>query len=168
MSEFTVGGVRYTAGKMSAFDQFHVARKLGPVLLWLGNASLSGLTDDAAPNDKKPVVKLTPEREARAFTQALCSMSAPLSRDDSELAVNLCLSTVQRDVGGDKGWASIRAAGGAWMFQDIELPEMLEIVWHVLKANKLPDFFSASPSAAAGPGAGNSSRPPTSQAAKTG
>jgi hypothetical protein len=146
MTEFTVGGRRYSAKKLSAFEQFHVARKFGPILLMLGNAAL-GETEDKA----KAKPKMTPAQEARAFAQLICTMAAPLSQADAETAINTCLSAVTRDQGEGKGFAAIRTPDGAMMFNDVELPELLEIVWHVLHINKLPDFFAASPSA---PGAG--------------
>lgn len=157
MSEFTVGGRRYTATKLSAFDQFHVARKFGPILLWLGNAE----------KEKDPKKSRSAEDEARDFAQSICAMSAPLSREDAEMGVNLCLSVVKRDVGGDKGWAPLRV-DGQWMYNDIELPELLQIVWHVLSLNRLPDFFAVSPSIAGGKGQGQDTTPPTSQAGKIG
>jgi hypothetical protein len=148
MAQFTVGAHNYSVGKLSAFDQFHVARKLGTVLLWIGNATLG---DDEMPKPgeaEKPKPKpKTPEQEARNFAQSICAMAAPLSRDDAEMAISLCLSVVSRNLGEGKGFAPVRQNGNM-MYSDIELPQMLELVWHVLKENRLHDFFSASPSAA--------------------
>jgi hypothetical protein len=47
-------------------------------------------------------------------------------------------------------WAPVSRGNRTLMFDDLDLREMLEIVWHVLKLNRLIDFFSVSPSTSKG------------------
>jgi hypothetical protein len=45
------------------------------------------------------------------------------------------------------GWSRVREPlSGGLMFEDIQMPQMVEIVWHVLRINGLIDFFAVSPS----------------------
>lgn len=125
--QFSVGGHKYSCGRLNAFDQYDVARRFSPVLVWLG-----------------ALKKEQEVRDPKAFAQAICAMSASLPRADTDAVLNLCLSVVAREQA--TGFAPMRAESGALMFQDIELAELLEIVWHVLEANRIVDFFAASPS----------------------
>src|SRR4030081_2395443 len=112
---------------MSVFDQQTVASKLGGVLLLMGD----GVKKDGK---KTP----TPQDFVRAF----CALSGDMRKSESDLVMGLCLANVTRKQAGDLGFAPIRIDGGLIAFEDINLEEMLLIVWHVLKQHRIPDFFS--------------------------
>jgi hypothetical protein len=131
-AEFEVDGNHYRATRLSVFDQQTIASKLGGVLLLMGD----GAADEKA--------KKTPT--AQHFVRAFCALSADMRKSDSDLVMGLCLSKVTRKQSGDLGWAPIRIDGGLVAFEDINLNEMLLIVWHVLKQHRIPDFFSEPPS----------------------
>jgi len=130
MLEFDVDGHHYRARKMNAFQQFHVARRLAPLIsemLQMGDA-LRAMGEDP----KKLIVP---------FADAL----SRVSDDDCNYVLGVCLSMVQRMQGGN-------GAGIAWadawserahrvMFEDIDnLQPMMEIVVNVLMDN-LQGFF---------------------------
>jgi tail assembly chaperone len=124
--DFEVDGKSYRARRMSAFDQQTVASKLGGVLMLMGDMKTS-------PKASEP--------EAEAFVRAFCALTGDMRKSDSDLVMGLCFSVVSRAVEGDLGWAPIRISDGQLAFPDINLPEMLLIVWKVLKQHRIPDFF---------------------------
>jgi hypothetical protein len=124
-SEFEVAHEAYRSVRMNVFDQQTVASKLGGVLLLMGNGEEA---------KEKP----TPE----AFVRAFCALSADMRKQDSDLVMGLCLAGVTRKQPGEVGWAKVMATPGVLAFEDINLNEMLLIVWHVLKQHRIPDFFT--------------------------
>ena len=125
-AEFEVAGQRYRSARMNVFDQQTVASKLGGVLLLMGDGSEA----------KTPP---TPE----AFVRAFCALSGDMRKQDSDLVMNLCLAGVTRAQPGDLGYAKVMTpVPGVLAFEDINLNEMLLIVWHVLKQHRIPDFFT--------------------------
>ena len=137
-AEFEVDGQTYRSTRMSVFDQQTVASKLGGVLLLMGSDEQDhskAKKPKTAPTDKK-----APTEED--FVRAFCALSGEMRKQDSDLVLGLCLSNVKRKEAGDIGWAPIRIDGGLIAFEDINLKEMLLIVWQVLKQHRIPDFFS--------------------------
>lgn len=131
--EFKVGDHAYRAQRMSALDQYDVARKWSPLLVWLSAGSQ----------------ELDPESFARGF----CAVSTAIPKEDSDMVMGVCLSTVSRQMTGGAGFAPVRGPDGQLRFNDIELTDMLQIVFHVLQHNKLISFFTVPP-ATSRPGEG--------------
>lgn len=113
--EFSVGGKNFRADKMDCFKQFHVLRKAGPLY-----PSVVG-----ALKIKDQDLMLAVGYVAAAF--------ARLSDDEANFIMNACLSTCAMKQG--SVWSPIMSPSGALMFQDLALPEILEIVWKVLEYN---------------------------------
>ena len=130
MKEFKVGEHTYQSGRLSAMQQFHVARRLAPMLQGIGQGLRTVEAD--------PVAMFGP------IAEALSSMSDV----DAEYIVNLCLDACTRQQTG--GWAKVRSQGGI-MFPDIQMPQMLQICWHVLQDN-LGNFIDALPEMLPGEG----------------
>lgn len=136
-TEFRVGEHLYrTRQKLNARQQFHVARRMAPLIgqfVALGpmlNAALSAETMDQA-----------------TIEALILSLSGALSRmEDAECdyVLDHCLGVVQRSSGNGGGpvWSDIwNARANALQFQDIELPAMLQITAEVLQEN-LSSFFA--------------------------
>jgi hypothetical protein len=134
--EFEIKSQTYRAGKLSAFQQFHVSRRLAPLL-----ASLGGSLDEMRAD---PLSLFAP------IAQGIAS----LPDADADFVLNTCLGTVQRAQG--QAWARVMAPGGGLMFEDIGMPEMLQIVGRVLMEN-FADFFADLPGFAPGNPASDSS-----------
>lgn len=134
---FKVGEAEYQAAPLNAFDQLHVARKLGSVLIFLGS------------------MKDNPDKTPVNYARAMVAAAAPLGNDEVDWALGACLSIVTRKQPG--GWAPIRAPGGKLMFEDIDLLAMMEIVWNVLDQNGLISFFYVAPSSSSEPETGRES-----------
>lgn len=114
MADFTVNGINYKSQKMPAMQQFHVARRLMPLLSGLSEAFRTGLEN--------------PEGAMEIIAGAITK----LSDADTEYVLNACLDLTSRQDG--QIWSRLRA-GNRLMFEDIGMPEMLQIVFNVLQDN---------------------------------
>lgn len=113
---FEVNGFNYTAGKLNAKQQFHIVRRLSPVL-----SGLVGLKD------------------ANDAVGAIANAISSLSDADADFVLFGLLSCVERqDPSG--GWAKI-TAGELLMYQDIDLIAMMKIATESFKVN-FGNFFS--------------------------
>lgn len=129
MADFTVGNHTYKSRKLDAFTQLHIARRISPLLGSLGDAYKKFLA-----SGKDPLVVLEPVSQA----------VSQLKDADVNYVMNHCLSVCQRRQA-DAVWANVASINGGLQFEDIELPEMLLICWHVLEEN-LGRFMAALPS----------------------
>lgn len=121
--ETTINGATYRIGKLTVFQQFHIARRLAPVLFSLGAA---------AANE---------EGGLQAFEPVADALSK-MSDADSEYVLMSCLDVVHRKQGND--WANVRARGGGLMFDDISLGTMVQLTTAVIKEN-LGNFMDVLP-----------------------
>lgn len=121
--EFQVNDIAYRSGKMNAMTQFHVSRRLAPLL--------SSLTEIAQGG----------KLEVSSILASLMSEISKLSDADCEYVLYGCMAVTSRDQGGGRGNAPILAADGKTpMFPDIDMIGMLTIAAHVLQDN-LAGFF---------------------------
>jgi hypothetical protein len=126
MAEFQINGEVYQARKLSALEQFHLGSKLAHVLAFLA------VSEDRA-------------KLADAFPRAFTAMSGHLPKEDMEGVFRTCWGAVSRRQ--PTGWVPV-APNGVLMFADIDdIESMLTVVWNVLQANRLIDFFVEPPSA---------------------
>lgn len=121
MSEITIASNKYRIGKINALQQFHVARRLAPVLAAMG-VSLHQLSSGAkvSMDDFMPILGPVTEILSR------------MSDEDSNYIIFSALAVTERQQG-DK-WAPV-VNGVSLMFQDLDLPAMMRLVVEVLKEN---------------------------------
>lgn len=123
MSEFEIGGQNYRIGKLTPFQQFHVVRRLAPVL--------SGMA-------------MVKEEGDVTFSQLLVPIAnaiAKMSDEDCDFILFTCLGVVQRQQ--QTAWAGVYRTGTqVLMFDDIDLTSMMQIAVKVIQEN-LGSFFSA-------------------------
>ena len=135
--QFTVGDRTFSAGRMNARTQFHVLRRLAPLLdgvktlldaETLGKLARQGGQVQLADMDFAP----------------LAGKLASLPDEDLDYVLNACLKVteVRQE---DGGFAPVSAANGALLFP-FGLAETLAIVWNVLRVN-YADFFGSLPAA---------------------
>jgi hypothetical protein len=127
--EFEVNGAKYRTQKMSAFDQFHVARKLAPVVGSIGSISALASGDVSALG---PLTKAISE----------------LPEEDCNMILQKCLSVVSRGDTTAAGttWAPIWSTSAKrFMFEDIDMMAMIQIAGRVIQES-LGSFTSALPS----------------------
>jgi len=133
MSEFTVGGHTYKVDPLNVFDAFDIARRVAPVITML-------------------VVQKDREKLRQGFARAFVSLASGITREDGQAILTLCMARVSRKDG--VGFAAVQTAG-KMMYEDIGMEQMLELLWHVLVASKIIDFFDVPASSLKRPGAGD-------------
>jgi hypothetical protein len=125
MADFTVAGQSYKSGKMDAIKQSHVVRRLTPVAGSIKQAfDLAGQPETFSMVDAIPIMS---------------KVVSEMSDEHWEYILYACLDITQRQQG--TAWTRIRM-GNSLMFEDIQLSEMMQIVWSVLNDN-LANFISA-------------------------
>lgn len=150
----TIAGNNYKIGKMDAFDQFHVARRLAPALFALGGAasSMRGVVSE----DGEQPSSLELEGAMLSAFEPVAQALAGMSDADTEYVLNKCLAIAMREQG--NAWQKVAVMSGGkmrLMFQDIDMPVMVQLAVMVIKEN-LGNFFTALP--------GSFQPAPTSQA----
>lgn len=115
------GGVAYSSkGKLDAFTQLHIARKLGPAL-----TIVDGL-----------VRKENFDKEKHLL---IVLMLSHISDENTEFVIHKCLSVVMREqVNGQ--YAPVQTPAGALMFDDMTMTTILELTVEIIEEN-LGDFF---------------------------
>lgn len=131
MTEFELDGQNYRAVKLSAFQQFHLSRKIAPLLPPLIPAFLKVQADGSFTKDLGGLAVLL---------QPVADALAALKDDEAEYILATCLGAVQRQTG--KNWAPVwNKSGNVCMFDDLELPAMLQLSFRVIQ-DSLGPFIS--------------------------
>lgn len=123
--EVEIEGQTYRIGKLDARAQFHIVRRLAPVLGELAPAIQGG---------NKGVEVLPP----------LAAAVAKLSDDDADYCIFGLLKVVSRKQPNGLGWGPV-CTGNLLMYDDISMPVMLKLAWNSLSQN-MQSFFVALPS----------------------
>lgn len=118
-----VGAATYRLGKrLSAIEQFHVTRRLGPALV------LCGVTWQMIQQGIE--VSLD---DWVAVAGPVMDVVSKMQDDDVEKVITTCLRAVEREQG--SAWAPVMSSAGQIMFEDIDQAEMVRLVLHVLRHN---------------------------------
>ncbi|MBB3006041.1 phage tail assembly chaperone [Cupriavidus alkaliphilus] len=140
--EIDLAGNRYSLGRLNAMQQFHVSRRIAPIVPTLipvflrVRASGKPLTDDL--------------EGLAAALQPLADGLAALKDEDAEYVFGTCLSVVQRQQ--QTGWARVWS-GSQTMFEDMDLAVTLPLVVQVITANLGPFINGLLTSQASSPAA---------------
>lgn len=137
--EKTINDHTYRIGKMPARTQFHVLRRLGPLLTSLERLpAILAMVKQA---------EMTDEDRVAVFSSALGPLAqAMASMPDTELdyVLNACLSVCHR-LGPDGKASPVLAMDGVGiMFADITMPAMLQLAMAVIEEN-FTNFFDMLP-----------------------
>lgn len=125
MADFELNGVTYRLARLDAMTQFHVSRRIMPLMAAMGGESEG-------------------DKLAKLF-----SAVGQLSDEDSEYVIGKCLADCRRQSGDT--WAKVYVAGKL-MFDDLGMMGMIALTFETLKEN-LADFFTGLGSNLAAPGA---------------
>lgn len=126
--EFNLGEKQFRTGKLDAFQQFHISRKLGPIIptlipVFMGIAKNDGFKGGMAEYAEVLAPLLAP------FAEGLAAMS----NEDSEYVISTCMSVVKRKATGDN-WAPVWSnSARACMFDDMDLGDIIQIVLKVVQ-----------------------------------
>lgn len=122
--EFELEGRTYRANKIDARTQFHIVRRLAPVLGEIAPAMQGKGGLDALPPLANAVAKLTDS--------------------DADYIIFGLLKAVVRKQDHGLGWGPV-ATGEQLMYDDITMPLMLKLAWQSFSFN-MSGFFAALPS----------------------
>lgn len=124
MVEFNLNGQTYRAGKLDAFKQFHLSRKLAPIVPTLIPVFVKLSRDGDLAKDIAGIA---------AIVQPFADGIAAMTDADSEYVLSTCLGAVQRSTG-QNTWAPIWSqAAKSCMFDDIDLGVMVQLVMQVVQ-----------------------------------
>lgn len=136
-AEFEIAGQKYQARKLQVFDQMAIAKRMMPVMKHLLTPEIMlAVAAARADGEKLELAKL----DIGKFLPAMADAIYSLSDDDSERIIRTALKVVQRQGPGGV-WTGVLTPQGDSMFDDIDLPTMLQIAWKVIEA-QLGGFFS--------------------------
>jgi hypothetical protein len=123
--EFEIKGQTYKATKMDARAQFHIVRRLAPVLGELAPAAASGKVQglDALPPLANAIAKLTDA--------------------DADYCLFGLLAVISRKQPQGMGWSPV-CTTNLMMYDDIDMVVMLQLAWKALEFN-MSGFFAALP-----------------------
>lgn len=123
--ELELDGHTYRVGKLDARAQFHIVRRLAPVLGELAPALQGG---------KGGLDALPP----------IATAVAKLSDADADYCIFGLLKVVNRKQPNGLGWGPV-ATENLLMYDDIGMTQMLKLAWEALTFN-MSGFFAALPS----------------------
>lgn len=129
---FKIGEHTYRAGRLSTFDQLEIATTCRQAFFNLA------LLEKQSKDDNRPI-------DDFGHAQALCGFMGMLPREVRDPAVRLCLTVVARARGKNNANWDPALQGEQFMFNDLDVPDLLQIVYEVVKHNGLIRFFSVSP-----------------------
>jgi hypothetical protein len=123
--EFELEGQTYRVNKIDARSQFHIVRRLAPVIGELAPALQGG---------KGGLDALPP----------LANAIAKLSDADADYCLFGLLKALSRKQPQGTGWGPV-TTGELLMYDDITMPTMLQLAWRAMSHN-MQGFFAALPS----------------------
>lgn len=142
-NEFEIGGRKFKVGKLNTFKQFHIVRRIAPILADL----LPAITElqKQSKNKKIQVNQDNFEDTATILAPVLTGFSK-LSDVDSEFVLFGLCSCVEVQIA--NSWSKV-ATDSMLMVQDLDLPALLQIAGRSFVAN-LAGFFATLPAASPG------------------
>lgn len=141
-TDFEFGGRKFKIGKLNAFKQFHIVRRIAPILADL-LPGIGELQKIAKKGDKTEEESF---QESAVILTPLLTGFSRLSDTDAEFVLYGLLSCVEVQIAGS--WAKV-STESMLMVQDMELPALIQIAGRSFMAN-LSGFFAALPAAAPG------------------
>lgn len=136
--DFSFGGRNFKLNKIDAFKQFHIVRRIGPILSDL----LPALKDAKKLQNLSTISEEEKFDEMAKIASPIMTGLSKLSDADSELVLFGLLQSVEiQQTAGN--WAKI-SNGSMLLIQDLELPMLLQLAGRAFMYN-LTSFFSGLP-----------------------
>ena len=128
----TIGEHDYTIGRLNALDQFHVSRKIAPIVPTLmpiitevAKGDLSKAIESIELGDNNELGSLEPLAQAlEPFMEAFAKMP----EDDVNYVIHKCLAVVKRG-------SSVVCRGQTIMFDDLDMGQILPLVVAVIRVS---------------------------------
>lgn len=136
--DFEIGSRKFKLSKIDAFKQFHIVRRIGPIL-----SDLLPAMRDAGKFKNMDLLSEDEKLEQIAkFAAPFMTGLSKLTDADADLVLFGLLSSVEMQQA-QGNWAKI-ASNSMLMMQDLELPILLQIAGRAFMFN-LSGFFGALP-----------------------
>ncbi len=135
---FEIGSSKFQLGKINAFKQFHIVRRMAPILAELAPAI----------GEMSKASKLTSGTEVERFNE-IAKFAAPLMNGLAKLSDE----DANRILFGLLSSVEIQGVGGIWskvandttlLFENLELPVLLQVAGRAFAYN-MTGFFAALP-----------------------
>lgn len=124
MIEFDVSGKTYRTGKMNAFKQFALMKRILPIVGAMGDFGGMAIAMKAGEGGAA----------LAQFAGPLIDAISRMPDADSDFVLTECMAVCSRRDG--ENWQAIwNHAAGQPQFADIELAAMLQIAWNVIQDN---------------------------------
>ncbi len=140
--DFSIGDKQFKVRKLDAIKQFHILRRISPILEELlpalGGISKSAKNIDSLNEDEKFDV-------IAKFVGPIMKGLSQLSDEDANLVLFGLLSAVEIQQQPAGNWTSV-VVGSSLMIQNLELPALMQLASQAFMFN-LSGFFSALPQA---------------------
>lgn len=138
MIEFEVNTHKYKTSKMNVMSQWAIARRIAPVVANIMTPDLLKQVVSLVPKSMtidgssgQPVIEMDKVLELfSGIFQPFIEAISKMSDEDSEFVINHCLAVVHRNTGG--GWTAVKPQNSGLMFEDIDMLEMMQIVFRVI------------------------------------
>lgn len=133
-----VSGHEYRIGRLDAFSQLHVARKIAPLVpqAFASLGVMAGITDPKSALEK---VAANPSHYAASLAPLATTLAA-MSDEHVNYVVSVCLAVVYRAQG--ERWAAVwNNSHNTAMFDDMGLDVVLRLVVEVIR-DSLGNFIS--------------------------
>lgn len=124
MNEITIAGHTYRYGKLNAFQQFHIERRILPLVLTAFPVFFGNGADDG-----DGIVSF---RDVMARSRPLADVLSKMSDEDADYVTSTCLSIIQRKQGME--WVSLMS-DGRLMFDDLDAFETVLLCFFVIRRN---------------------------------
>jgi hypothetical protein len=137
MSEFAVAGQTYRTTKIDAMRQFHLSRKIAPVIPALIPV-FAKLAESQKANGSKDAKPLSSDLVAMAsLFEPFAEAVATMSDETAEYVMGTCLSVVSRQQG--TTWSPVwNDRQKVCMFDDIDSGVMLQLAAYVVRESLGP------------------------------
>lgn len=124
MNEFEINGIKYRISKLDAFKQFHVTRKIAPIVPTLIPIFVRFTADKKLSDDIGALSELL-----GPFADGIAEMSD----EASEYVIATCLGACQRSTG-PNGWTAVWSKqANQCMFDDMDLGAIMQVVIKVVQ-----------------------------------
>lgn len=127
-----INGIEYTIGRLNAVDQFHVSRKIAPIVPKLmpliaevAKGDLDKTIESIDKGEKGDLKDLQPLADALS---PLMEVFAQMPEDDVNYIIFKCLSVAKRD-------GAVVCRNNSIMFDDIDMTQVLPLVIATIRIN---------------------------------
>lgn len=136
--DFEIGARKFKLNKIDAFKQFHIVRRLGPILgdiIPVAQKLVGSKIDDLSEDQKL-------EQIAKLAAPLMTGFSKLSDEDANKVLLGLC-SAVEMQQMPAGNWARV-ATDSMVMFQDLDLAVLLQVAGRAFVYN-LSGFFASAP-----------------------